>query len=414
MDKNLKNIIKYAYTNSPYYEKLYNKYLDVSELDEIEFNTIPCIEKKDIYESTLRLIPEKWYGEFVEHKLVKNTTSGTTGLCLDIYWSQSDLNKSLLILWYLRKKYYDINPGDRRCTFYTNMRQGYDEPKQIESDNYISFSKSNLDNQRICEIYNKLVEFQPRYMIVEPSIALLLCEYIKKKKLKKIESIIYIELTGEFLFDNVKKEIENGFGCITANQYGAYEVNSIAYECPEGNMHCMKPNVFVEILSEDGVALDDDIEGDIYVTSLTNTVMPFIRYKIGDKGRLCSNYNCKCGNSSPVLRLTNGRCNDFIVCEDGSKIHSSIFVKAVENTNKVLNKPIVQYQIHQIAYNQFKVKCVLSDEEIDMTKLVETFGLLIDEERLGNSKIIFEFYTELFPDDKTGKLYYFINDMNTI
>ncbi len=374
----------------------------------------PLLRKKDIYESTLRMIPEKWYGEFVEHKLVKNTTSGTTGLCLDIYWAQSDLNKSLLGLWYRRKKYYNISPSDKCCTFYSNMRQGYEEPKQIEIGNCISFSKSNLDNQRICEIYNKLVEFQPRYMIVEPSIALLLCEYIKKNNLKKIESIKYIELTGEYLFDNVRKEIENGFGCSIANQYGAYEVNSIAYECPEGNMHCMKENVYVEILNENDVVLGDDIEGEIYVTSLTNTVMPFIRYKIGDKGKLCSNHDCKCGNSSPILRVTNGRCNDFIVCEDGSKIHSSIFVKAVENTNKVLNKPIVQYQIHQIAYNQFTFKCVLSDEKIDISKLVETFGLLIDEERLANSKITFEFYGELFPDDKTGKLYYFINDMNTI
>ncbi len=46
MDRHLKNIIKYAYTNSPYYERLYNKYIDNSELDEIEFKTIPFIEKK--------------------------------------------------------------------------------------------------------------------------------------------------------------------------------------------------------------------------------------------------------------------------------------------------------------------------------------------------------------------------------
>lgn len=178
-------------------------------------------------------------------------------------------------------------------------------------------------------------------------------------------------------------------------------------------MHCMSQNVFVEILDEMGNKIKDGNEGNIYVTSLTNHVMPFIRYKIGDRGKLCSEHNCKCGNSAPILELTNGRCNDFIVCEDGSRIHSSVFVKAIENTNKVMGKPIIQYQIHQITYNHFIVKLVLAYEDVDIQKLAETFGQLIDEERLYNSNITFELYEELFPDDCTGKLYYFINEMRT-
>ncbi len=413
MDKKLKEIIDYAYYNSPFYERLYNQYFDKSLIDKIEFDMIPLVEKKDVSDTTLNLIPEKWYGDFVEHKLAKYATSGSTGICLDIYWSQRDLNNSLLRLWYLRKKYYNISPRDKCCTFYSNRREGYDEPKQIQEENYLSFSKSNLDDKRLCEIYSKMSEFMPCYLIVEPSIALLLSECMKRHKLDKIESIKYIELTGEYLFDGVRKEIEECFGCVTANQYGAYEVNSIAFECPEGNMHCMSQNVFVEILDEMGNKIKDGIEGNIYVTSLTNHVMPFIRYKIGDRGKLFFNHDCKCGNSAPILKLTNGRCNDFIVCEDGSRIQSSVFVKAIENTNKVMGKPIIQYQIHQITYNHFIVKLVFAYDDVDMQKLAETFGQLIDEERLYNSNITFELYEELFPDNNTGKLYYFINKMRT-
>ena len=36
------------------------------------------------------------------------------------------------------------------------------------------------------------------------------------------------------------------------NQYGCYEANSIAYECPCGNLHWMEENIYVEVLDDEG------------------------------------------------------------------------------------------------------------------------------------------------------------------
>ncbi len=38
---------------------------------------------------------------------------------MEIYWKESDYNKSMLPLWYLRKKYYGIGTDDKMCYFYT-------------------------------------------------------------------------------------------------------------------------------------------------------------------------------------------------------------------------------------------------------------------------------------------------------
>lgn len=46
-----------------------------------------------------------------------------------------------------------------------------------------------------------------------------------------------------------------------------------------------------------------------------------------------------------------------------------------------------------------------------MEKLIEVFAASFDEKRLSEIEIVFEFYNELFPDNNTGKLYYFINNM---
>ena len=63
------------------------------------------------------------------------------------------------------------------------------------------FSKNDLSEERLLDIYHKIEKFQPLW----------------------------------FLFQS----------CI-ADQYGANEVNSIVYECPQGHLHCMEDNVYVE------------------------------------------------------------------------------------------------------------------------------------------------------------------------
>ena len=86
----------------------------------------------------------------------------------------------------------------------------------------------------------------------------------------------YIEFSGELLTDEVREMTKTIFNCNIANQYGANEVNSIAYECPYGNLHVMKSNVYVEIADEYDNAIKDECEGRVLLTSLTNSVMPFI------------------------------------------------------------------------------------------------------------------------------------------
>lgn len=403
-----KEIIKYAYNNSPFYKKRYVKLAEDILVGNINIEDIPIVRKEDIIECELNMLSEEFYEDYIQHKYTKFYTSGSTGTCLQIYWGDKEYNSSLLGLWYLRKKYYGIEPDDRCCTFFLNGRQGNKEYKQIRSGNMLSFSKSNLDEKRIRDIYHEMEKFQPRYLIIEPSIAVLFSRCKKKYHFKDIESICYVELTGEYLYNEVRKEIEDCFKCNIANQYGAYEVNSIAYECPYGNMHCMSKNVYVEILNKKREKVSDGVEGEICVTSLTNRTMPFIRYMIGDRGKICKNITCKCGNLSPILHLVSARSNDYIRCKDGSDMHYSVFVKAVENTNKVLNNPIIQFQIRQVDYKYFVVKLVLSSLDIDKDKLIWTFCQLIEEERLVNSKLEFCFLDELFPDSKTGKLKCFV------
>lgn len=121
--------------------------------------------------------------------------------------------------------------------------------------------------------------------MLQPGMAMLLCKCMDIYDLPKIESVQYIEFSGEILTEEIRQAVGEHFGCQMANQYGVNEFNSIAYECPYGNMHLMSGNVYVEVLNEDRKCVVGK-EGEVYVRSLTNSAMPLIRYRIGDRGKL--------------------------------------------------------------------------------------------------------------------------------
>lgn len=146
-------------------------------------------------------------------------------------------------------------------------------------------------------------------MILQPGIALILCDLAER--IGRPSALRYIELTGEYLETAVQRKIQQIFFCQTANQYGTKEVNSIAFECPEGRMHIMSDSVYLEIVSKE---MDDrEKTGNICVTTLCNFAMPFVRFRLEDRGRIKYNVSCACGRCGDILELLVGRDKDSIV-----------------------------------------------------------------------------------------------------
>lgn len=108
----------------------------------------------------------------------------------------------------------------------------------------------DLSESKVLEIYNKMLDFNPKWMIVQPSIILLFINVLKAHDLSPLPDLKYIELTGERITGGAKSFIADFFGCKVADQYGCYEANSIAYECPYGGLHVMTENVYVETVGE--------------------------------------------------------------------------------------------------------------------------------------------------------------------
>lgn len=409
----LEKIVVSAYTEVPFYMNLlYECNKDIEDILDEDFGNLPFTEKNKIVEYSGDVISARYIPKYLSKELLFSRTSGSTGKYMDIYWAKDDFTKSMLPLWIMRKKYYGILPTDRMCSFYTIQETDikYEQDEYREEYAWI-FSKVNLSTARIIEIYKKMCEFKPKWLILQPSIAVLFCQYIKDNSLSGLDSIEYIEFNGEILTEEVRKLTKETFGCNIANQYGANEFNSIAYECPYGNMHIMDSNVYVEVIDEDGKAVTDK-SGELCVTTLTNNAMPLIRYKIGDVG-VISERKCECGNCSKVISLMSGRKNDFVICEDGTRITSYVFVRAIDNVNFIMDGVIKQFNIVQKGINKFTVKFVV-DEDENIYQLEEIFKKSVLEDRLADAEYEFEYFERLLPDERTGKLRYFMREMDYI
>lgn len=362
MIKKIRKIVKHAYENTEYYKKIYKDFdaLIKSEFTLEEFKKIPFTDKGMLYKE----------GEILSKKrnleaTVLVRTSGTTGQCVTAYWNQADFNRSMLELWLIRRR-YGISTGDKCCRFFTNLYIGNSIVKSSQSKQVVNegktlmISKSALYGENLEDIYHEIRAYQPAWLYLQPSVARMLLDVKEKKNLEKINSIRYIELTGENCMPDLKERLEKEFACAVGNMYGMIEVNGIAYgELNEG-LNILKSNVYVEIVKDREIIRGGEV-GEICVTSLTNYEMPIIRYLTGDFGYI----------KDGKLFLLKGRKSEYIKLRNGDIIPIYVLFTPIERINDVLGGVITDARFIQRNYNEIEANFVLKKGREGWEKQIE-------------------------------------------
>ncbi len=415
--KQAEKMAKYAYQKVPLYYRIAER--EKIKIEDMDFESFPVVSKTDFIEVGMGCLSSEYVSGYVNGTLNMTRTSGSTGKFTEVYWDKKEEIRSLFSLWGYRKKYYGIMTTDKMCYFYPS---GMGTEDFFEEKNFLGISKKYIYNGGLKSVYKKILEYNPIWMILQPSIAELLCniaDEIGKIPLK----LEYIEFTGEYLAVGLRKRVEKIFNCKTANQYGTKEVNSIAYECPEGRLHCMTQNVYLEVYSNiqnreeknnymtlhHNENILESQKGELCVTSLQNRAMPLVRFRLGDQGKIYRNTKCPCGNKNEVLELIQGRSNDWIQMKDGRKIHSYAVIQIIHKLNYETDGGIMQYQIIQEDYKQFVVMLVMEEEYVMQVRSVIKRKF---RERLGEEiEVSVRLFNALLPEERTGKLACFISNV---
>lgn len=185
---------------------------------------------------------------------------------------------------------------------------------------------------------------------------------------------------AEPLFDYQRRVIAQAFQCPVKETYGMAEAVAGASECEFGCLHLWPEAGLLEVV-EAGCEVKPGVIGDFVCTGLLNSVMPLIRYRVGDCGALeGGSAQCACGRTLPRIAKIEGRSDDVLCTPDGRQIGrlDPVFKSGW---------PIREAQVIQESMETIRVRLVPSDGFDDAIQQEVAREL---RARLGNVKIEFE------------------------
>lgn len=218
-----------------------------------------------------------------------------------------------------------------------------------------TIAATEFSSARLHEWACRIQRYRPTLLYGYASAMSELAKFILAEKMAVPRSLMGVYSTAEVLTETQRELMQRAFDCKVFNQYGCREVPNIAWECRHGNMHVFADLVYLESVRIDG-------EDQLIVTSLTDRVMPFIRYNLGDSGRLLD-ARCDCGSPFPLMEMGMCRQNDWIRTRAGKRIHPGVFNRLLDGQAQIRQYQWVQRELDLLTLN-LVVAEKLSDETV--------------------------------------------------
>ena len=387
-----KDIVDYHLKHNKFYKSF------TANVDFSSWNSIPVMTKRNLQQSLTQRLSEG----FTTKNVYINKTSGSSGepfvfakdkFCHAMTWS---------IIQY-RFGWYNLDfNNSKQARFYgipLDVKGYYKERFKDVLSKRFRFSVFDLSD---AAFEKHLKTFQSRkfdYINGYTSSIVQFGKFLKGKNivLKSIcPTLRACVVTSEMLFENDKLLMEKQFGVPVINEYGAAELDLIAFENPNGEWQINSETLSVEILDDNDNPISLGKEGRLVITSLYNKAHPFIRYDIGDIGSLSENSTIK----KPILKKLVGRTNDIAILPSGKKAAGLTFYyitkSIIEDDGKVK-----EFIIEQLTPETFKISYV-SAEELSERK-IKTIKTEIENYLEPGLNIQFEKLNQL-QRSKSGKL----------
>ena len=396
-----KEIVNYHLKHNSFYKSF------ASKTDASNWNKVPVLTKHDLQKP----LKERLSEGFDTNTVYLNKTSGSSG---DPFVFAKDKESHALTWAVIQNRFgwfnLDFN-SSRQARFYGIPldKKGYF--KELFKDalsKRLRFSVFDLSENALKTHLKTFESTKFDYINGYTSSIVQFAKYLQKENivLKVIcPTLKACVVTSEMLFDDDKKLMETQFGVPVINEYGASELDLIAFQNPIDEWQVNSETLFVEILDDDNNILPNGEEGRIVITSFYNKAHPFIRYDIGDIGILSKKSTFR----KPILEKLIGRTNDIAILPSGKKAAGLTFYyitkSIVEDDGNVK-----EFVIEQQTRSNFVIKYVstenLSKEKINtIKKEMENYlesGLDITFERL-----------DKLQRTKSGKLKQFTSHLKT-
>lgn len=364
---NLASILTHTKNSVPFYKDFFNNQ-DIN--DPIVLKDFPILTKSLLREQKENLISDL----FSVEKLQKNYSSGSSGLQSFSYTEKhfKYYLQGLQTNWYTWTGY---RIGDPVMQFGISPSRVF--PKNFKDYFYnVHYLNSfTLNEKDLLEASEILKKKRIEYLIGYPSaineLAKVLIQHNKSYPIKGIISL------GDKLFNHFKKNFDEAFQNPKINDtYGCAEGLLIACSNDYNYYYVMAPNVFVEIVDDEGNEVPDGTMGHVLITSLKNYAMPMIRYKLGDLAIKLprEKYPENRLFQYPMLERIVGRETDVVKTLSGKTLIVHSFTGIFEFYSE-----IKQFKIIQSSLNKITVEYILDENfKFDNTTLTEIANKIDD------------------------------------
>lgn len=350
--RRLRQLVFHAFQNTDYYSARMRQHgLNPSDLQTWDdLSRLPLLTKDEVRANKEAMVARN----FPRPGLVPKSTSGSTGLPIELFWSEDSRQwKRACAIRHDRWTGWDI--GDRMAALWGNPEhkknwRAYARNLLLERCDYLD--TLDMTEEDMLHFFKRLKRTRPALIFGHAHSLYLFASFLRAKRLSGVKPRAVIS-TAMVLHGFERALIEHVFACKVTDRYGCEEVSLIASECEEHRgLHINMDTLIVEFLKDDKPVPPGE-PGGIVVTDLTNYAMPFIRYKLGDVA-VPAGRACRCGRTYPLVESIEGRSSDFIVTPEGR------FVSGISLTENFILKlrDTKQTQIVQDKPNHITLKVV--------------------------------------------------------
>lgn len=398
-NKRLQFLIKHAYETVPYYHDLMNeKGLKPQDIHGIQdLHKLPLLSKSILKMEGLERFMSKG---FPAAKTMKQSSSGSTGEPL--FYITTKEAYSMNIAANLRGWYWmGYRLGDKYIKLSQNPRKAPLKRLQDFFSNNLYLATNPLVDKNFEFILQQIEKFEPKIIRCYPDPLLMLARYKRERKNFTFTPHA-ITTTGNTLFPETRKEIEEAFGCKIFDSYSS-EGNSNVFECPtHTGYHSAEEYGISEVIDQEGNPVSNGI-GKLISTDLWNLAHPFIRYDTQDLVEIDSG-PCACGRSHLKIKRIIGRDNDILRMPNGRYFIVHNFTGFFQTDLPELRRSVDQFQV------------VKSDEKVIFRLVVNSsyndeIGVFIRRHWMKefDFNVEIEVVDEILPS-KNGKRKFIINE----
>jgi phenylacetate-CoA ligase len=399
--RKIRALLKHAYENVPYYHRVFKERgLNPNDIGTLEdLKKVPILKKARISATPQELTARN----VSQREIIACYTSGTTAAPLKFYRTKEDISWGTAA-WLRAYSWGTYELGDRHAVISAFETSELKNPflriiNLLQRQNVL-LNAYNVSEMSIRASARRMQRLQPQFLMGYSWGMYMLANYLLTEGIRppKPEAIF---TTAETLLPSRRKVIEKAFGCEVYDLYGSSEFSIMASECEKhSGYHIQSENVVLEFV-KDGEQVGPSETGAILVTGLHNYAMPFIRYDIGDTGKI-SEDTCPCGRGLPLFKSLEGRNYEFFVTGDGSILYLRDLDIVFEGF------PVKMFQIVQRKLDEIRINIVTNDgySEKDTNFIKRNIVWKPRETTKIEVKTV-----KSIPSERSGKKRYLINKM---